>query len=79
MRISIRTTLSGVKDALYLQRALCKDPEVILVWFQLVQNMKAKYGVVDGEFYNFDETGFAMGLINPSIIVTRAVRHAEVR
>ena len=32
-------------------------------WFRLVENMRAKYGIVDSDFYNFDETGFAMGMI----------------
>ena len=43
------------------QRALYEDPELIGMWFRLVENMRAKYGVVDGNFYNFNETGFIMG------------------
>jgi hypothetical protein len=39
--------------------------------------MGAKYGVVDADFYNFDETGFAMGQITPNIAVTRADRQGR--
>jgi hypothetical protein len=34
--------------------------------------MWAKYGVTDADFYNFDETGFMMGQICASMVVTRA-------
>jgi hypothetical protein len=34
--------------------------------------MRAKYGILDYDFYNFDETGFMMGIICPTIVVTRA-------
>jgi hypothetical protein len=29
-----------------------------------VQNVKAKYGIVDEDTYNFDEIGFIMGVIS---------------
>ncbi|KAL6160156.1 hypothetical protein ACJQWK_09325 [Exserohilum turcicum] len=45
------------------QRALCEDPALIKGWFKLVQNMKAKYGIVDEDIYNFDKTGFIIGKI----------------
>jgi len=54
------------------QRALCEDPQLIGTWFRLVSNMRAKYGILDCDFYNFDETGFMMGIICPSMVVTRA-------
>ncbi|KAL2016134.1 hypothetical protein VTK56DRAFT_4225 [Thermocarpiscus australiensis] len=52
------------------QRAKCEDPEVIGKWFALVRNTKAKYGIVDDDIYNFDETGFIMGIIFAGIVVT---------
>ncbi len=52
------------------QRALCEDPNVIREWFQLVQNTVAKYGIQDEDFYNFDETGFMMGMISTTTVVT---------
>jgi hypothetical protein len=54
------------------QRAKCEDPEVIRAWFRLVQNTIAKYGVVDEDIYNFDETGFQMGVISTAKVVTAA-------
>ena len=45
-------------------RAKCEDPEVIKGWFQLVENTKAKYGIQDDDTYNFDESGFMMGVIS---------------
>ncbi|KAF3910067.1 hypothetical protein ABW20_dc0102818 [Dactylellina cionopaga] len=59
------------------QRALCEDPELISKWFVLVHIMRAKYGIQDCDFYNFDETGFMMGVICASIVVTRADRHGR--
>jgi hypothetical protein len=44
------------------QRAKCGDPEIIRAWFLLVQNTIAKYGIADEDIYNFDETGFQMGV-----------------
>jgi hypothetical protein len=44
------------------QRVLCSDPAVISPWFDLVQNTKRKYGILDEDTYNFDETGFTMGV-----------------
>ena len=56
------------------QRALYEDLELIGAWFKLVYNMRAKYGIHDCDFYNFDETGFMMGVICVSMVVTRADR-----
>jgi hypothetical protein len=54
------------------KRALCEDPEVIQGWFTLVSNVKAKYGILDNDTYNFDETGFMMGQISSGVVVTDA-------
>ena len=59
------------------QRALCEDPELIGAWFRLVENMRAKYGILDCDFYNFDETGFMMGIICATMVVTRADRRGR--
>lgn len=37
----------------------------------LVWNMRVKYGVLDADLYTFDETGFMMGTITPSTVVTK--------
>lgn len=59
------------------QRALCEDPVLIGGWFELVRNMRDKYGVLDCDFYNFDETGFMMGQICPGMVVTRSDRRGR--
>ena len=52
------------------QRAKCKDPKVIGEWFALVRNTKAKFGILDDDTYNFDKTGFMMGIICAGMVVT---------
>jgi DDE superfamily endonuclease/helix-turn-helix, Psq domain len=73
-RPEVKTRFNRVYD---FQRALCEDPERIGAWFRLVQNMRAKYGIQDCDFYNFDETGFMMGVISPAMVVTRADRRGR--
>ena len=52
---SIRTMYNRKYD---YQRAKCEDPEIITGWFNLVRNLIAKYGILEEDIYNFDETGF---------------------
>jgi len=33
-------------------------------------NTKAKYGILDEDTYNFDETSFIIGVIIPNMVVT---------
>jgi hypothetical protein len=40
------------------------------VWFALVRNILVKYGIPVDDVYNFDETGFMMGIIFAGIVVT---------
>ncbi|APA10190.1 hypothetical protein SS1G_07383 [Sclerotinia sclerotiorum 1980 UF-70] len=70
-RSELKTRFNRVYD---FQRALCEDPELIEEWFRLVSNMRAKYGIQDCDFYNFDETGFMMGIICPGMVVINAER-----
>ena len=37
-----------------------------------MENIQAKYGIQDWDFYNFDETGFMIRVICPGIVVIRA-------
>jgi hypothetical protein len=54
----------------YNQRqALCEDYTTIAAWFQLVQNVKAKYSILDKDTWNFNKTGFIMGVISSSLKV----------
>jgi hypothetical protein len=59
------------------QRALCEDPSLIRGWFTLVQNTIAKYGINAADIFNFDETGFMMGVISSTMVVTRADRRGK--
>ena len=52
------------------QRARCEDPVRISSWFKLVQDTRVTYGVNDQDVYNFDETGFMMGVAATSKVVT---------
>jgi hypothetical protein len=72
----LKTRFNRVYD---FQRALCEDPELIGAWFRLLQIIRAKYGIQDCDFYNFDETGFMIGVICAGIVVTRADRRGRCK
>jgi hypothetical protein len=61
------------------QRAKCEDPVIIRGWFELVRNTIAKYGICDADIYNFDETGFMMGVISTSMVVTSSDGRAKAK
>ena len=54
----------------YSQRALCEDPVAISAWFNLVEETRQAYRILDTDTYNFDETGFMMGVAATSKVVT---------
>jgi hypothetical protein len=56
------------------QRALSEDPIAITAWFKLVEETRQTYGVLDQDIYNFDETGFMMGVAATSKVVTSSER-----
>ena len=45
------------------RRAFCEDSNKIQKWFELVRSTIKEFGIVDKDIYNFDETGFAMGIV----------------
>ena len=45
---------------------------IIQQWFNLVQETIIQYGIASEDIYNFDETGFAMGLTATARVITRA-------
>ena len=63
----LKTRLSRRYD---YQRAKCEDPEIIRGWFALMKNFKDKLGVLDDDIYNFDKTGFLMGVISAMLLIT---------
>jgi hypothetical protein len=54
------------------KRALCEDPKAFQRWFNLVQNIIGKYGIVEDDIFNFDDTSFAMGLTATAKVITRS-------
>jgi hypothetical protein len=66
-RPKLKMRLVRTKD---YKRAICEDPKIYSQWFILVQNIIAKYGIVENDIYNFDETGFMMGTIFSGMVVT---------
>ncbi|KAF6525264.1 hypothetical protein HZS61_011059 [Fusarium oxysporum f. sp. conglutinans] len=61
------------------QRAKCEDPTIIRNWFRLVENTIAKYGIQSHDIWNFDETGFMMGMISSGMVVTGSERLGRPR
>ena len=66
---SIKTSFSQHYE---YQHAKCEDPKIIKGWFDLVQITIMQYGIAYEDIYNFDETGYAMGLCSTVKVVTRA-------
>jgi hypothetical protein len=56
------------------QRARCEDPASYRRWFDRVTEMRVKYGILDEDTYNFDETGFMMGICSTSKVITSSDR-----
>ena len=54
------------------ERAKCEDPKIIQEWFNCVQRTILQYGIDPDDIYNFDETGFAMGLTATAKVITRS-------
>src|SRR5207253_4375315 len=52
------------------QRARCEDLVVIRAWFKRVEEARLRYGILDKDTYNFDETGFQMGVAATPKVVT---------
>jgi hypothetical protein len=63
----IKSQLSRPRD---YRRILCSNPAIIEPWFELVASVKAKYGILDEDTYNFDETGFQIGVGGSIKVVT---------
>jgi hypothetical protein len=55
---SLKINFSRLYDQ---QRAMCEDPVLIRSWFDLAEQTKTKYGMLDEDMFNFDEASFMMG------------------
>jgi hypothetical protein len=61
------------------QRAKCEDLKLISEWFALIRNIIIKYRIIDIDIYNFDETGFIIGVILIVIVVTSSERSSRAK
>jgi hypothetical protein len=62
------------------KRHKAEDPRAIRAWFETYQSSRQKYGIVEDDVYNFDETGFGMGMLSPNtMVVTSSDRSAKPR
>lgn len=61
------------------QRAKQEDPKIIKQWFELVHATIQEYGIHENDIWNFDETGFAMGLCTTSKVITAVDRSERPR
>jgi hypothetical protein len=73
-RTEIRSRISRPRDH---RRVTCSNPAVISPWFDLVRNVKAKYRILDEDTYNFDETGFQIGVGGSVKVVTASERRLK--
>jgi hypothetical protein len=61
------------------QRAKQEDPKVIKPWFETVCEAIQEHGIHEDDIWNFDETGFAMGVCTTSKVITAADRSERPR
>ena len=59
------------------ERAKCEDTKIIGEYFDRVQEAILHYGILSEDIYNFDETGFAMGLCATAKVITRSDRYTR--
>lgn len=56
-----------------------KDPQPIAQWLKLVQNTKAKYGILDQDLYNLGEASFQFESDPTARVLTASERRDQVR
>jgi hypothetical protein len=59
------------------ERAQCEDPEVIRAWFERVHTTITKYGIALEDIYNFDETGFQLGVATTAKVITSSEKRGR--
>jgi hypothetical protein len=53
------------------ERAKYKDPKIIGEWFNLIKETILQFRIDLDDVYNFDKTGFAIGLITTIRVISR--------
>ena len=61
------------------QHAKQEDPKIIKPWFETIREAIQEHGIHEDDIWNFDETGFAMGLCSSSKIITAVERSERPR
>jgi hypothetical protein len=61
------------------QRARQEDSKVIISWFQIIYAAIQEHSIHEDDIWNFDETGFIMGLCSTSKVVTAVDRSVRPR
>ena len=51
------------------QRALTEDPKTIQQWFEYIQTVIAMYEIQEKDIFNFDKTGFMIGIASTAKVV----------
>jgi hypothetical protein len=59
------------------ERAKCEDIKLIREHFDRVRETIMEYGILPEDIYNFDETGFAMGLCATAKVITGSDRYGR--
>jgi hypothetical protein len=59
------------------ERAKCEDIKIIREHFDRVRDTIQEYGILPEDIYNFDETGFAMGLCSTAKVITGSDRYSR--
>jgi hypothetical protein len=59
------------------ERAKCEDPKIIQEHFNCVQEAILEYSILPEDIYNFDETGFAIGLCATAKVITGSDRYSR--
>jgi hypothetical protein len=52
------------------KRALIEDPNTIIKWFNLIEKTITQYGITSDKIYNFDESGFTIGVSATTKVIT---------
>ena len=60
------------------QRAKCEDPIIIFKWFNCIQAVTAQYSILLEDTFNFNETGYIIGVIATAKVVIGILTHCTV-
>ncbi|KAJ5436843.1 hypothetical protein N7445_007728 [Penicillium cf. griseofulvum] len=69
-----RGPLAKTRRALDIERAAALDKSVVKRWFEDYQRIVNKHGICQQDIYNFDETGFQIGVGSDQFIITRHLK-----